>query len=317
MKAILCKSYGPPENLELAEIEKPEPGPNEVLIKVHSSAINDYDWSMVRGKPYLYRLFFGLFRPKRPVPGMELSGTIETCGQEVRELKAGDAVYGDISDYGFGTLAEYVAINEKAVIPKPDFLSFEDAAALSHAANLAWQGLVDVGNIRDGMNLLINGGGGGVGTHALQIAKTYNCIVTGVDTGPKLENMKTIGFDRVIDYRQTDFTKLTDTYDLILDAKTTHAPRAYLRALNPGGKYVTVGGTIPRLLQLLPARKILKKPVYMVGLKANKDLPAMMPLVQSGTIKPSIDGPYPIEKTPWAIQYFGEGKHHGKVIVSF
>lgn len=316
MKAILCTKYGPVENLRLDDVPKPIPQENEVLIKVLYSAINDYDWSMVRGKPGVYRLFFGLTKPKRPIPGMELSGMVEAVGEKVTAFKPGDAVYGDISDHGFGSLAEHICIHEKAIIKKPEFMSFEDAAALSHAANLAWQGLVDVGNIKKGMKVLINGAGGGVGTIGLNIAKTYDAEVTGVDTGDKLQKMSEIGFDHIFDYKETDFTQTEKTYDLILDAKTTRAPRAYTRVLAPKGKYVSIGGEIKNLLQLLFARKLLKKPVYMVGLKANKDLEQIHKLYEEGIIKPVVDGPYPLEKTPWAIQHFGEGKHTGKVLIS-
>ncbi len=316
MKAIHCASYGPTENLQLIEVPKPSPKENEVLIKVNCSAVNDYDWSMVRGKPGIYRLFFGLFKPKRPIPGMELSGTIEQPGSGVSRFKVGDKVYGDISDHGFGSFAEYICINEKALVLKPDYMSHQDAAALSHAANLAWQGLVDVGQISKGMSVLINGAGGGVGTLGLYIAKTFDAKVTGVDTGDKLKTMADIGFDHILDYKQIDFTKEEKKYDLILDAKTCRSPNAFIRVLSENGKYVSIGGEIKNLLQLLFARKIRKKPVYMVGLKANKDLDKIHSLYEKGLLKPVVDGPYPLEKTPWAIQYFGEGKHTGKVIVS-
>ncbi len=286
------------------------------MVKVHCSAVNDYDWSMVTGKPTLYRLLFGLFKPKNPIPGMELSGVVEACGVGVKNFTGGDEVYGDISRYGFGSFAEYICINEKALVKKPKNMSFENAAALSHAANLAWQGMVDLGEIKDGMNVLINGAGGGVGMIGFQIAKTYNCTVTGVDTGDKLLTMKERGFDQVIDYKEEDFTKRDEKYDLILDAKTTRAPKAYMKVLNTDGRYVTVGGVLGRLLQVFFAQKILKKPVYVLPLDANKDLDKIQELYESGKIKPVIDGPYPLEKTPWAIQHFGEGKHHGKVIVS-
>ncbi|MEQ8904803.1 NAD(P)-dependent alcohol dehydrogenase [Ekhidna sp.] len=316
MKAIVCNSYGPTSKLQLREVEKPTPKSNEVLIKVHFSAVNDYDWSMVRGEPKLYRLLFGLFKPKHPIPGMELSGVIESCGDEVTKFKVGDAVYGDISAHGFGSFAEYVAIHENAIVRKPEYLPFEEATALSHAANLAWQGLVDFGKIEKDMNVLINGAGGGVGSIGLQIAKTYNCQVTGVDTGDKLKAMKETGFDYIIDYKKEDFTRSGNKYDLILDAKTTRAPKAYQKMLNPNGKYVTVGGKIGRLLQIALAQHVMKKPVYIVPLDANKDLEQIHVLYESGKIKPLIDGPFSLEKTGEAIQYFGEGKHHGKVIVS-
>ncbi|WP_420575823.1 NAD(P)-dependent alcohol dehydrogenase [Ekhidna sp.] len=316
MKALVCDSYGPTSILKIKDIKKPIPREKEVLVKIHCSAVNDYDWSMVRGKPNIYRLLFGIFKPKHPIPGMELSGVVEACGVGVTNFTGGDTVYGDISYYGFGSFAEYICINENALVKKPRNMSFEDAAALSHAANLAWQGLVDIGKIGQGMKVLINGAGGGVGSMGLQIAKTFNCTVTGVDTGEKLKMMEEIGFDQIIDYKQQDFTKNGEKYDLILDAKSTRAPKAYIRVLNPGGKYVTVGGELKRILQVVFAQKVRKKPVYLVPLDANKDLDKIQNLYDSGKIKPVIDGPYPLEKTPWAIQYFGEGKHHGKVIVS-
>ncbi|MEP1033688.1 NAD(P)-dependent alcohol dehydrogenase [Ekhidna sp.] len=316
MKAIHCATYGSAENLKLIDVAKPTPKENEVLIKVHYSAVNDYDWSMVRGIPGLYRLLFGLFKPKRPIPGMELSGTVESIGEGVTNFNVGDPVYGDISYHGFGSFAEYISISEKAIVRKPDNLSFTDAAALSHAANLAWQGLVDVGQIEMGMKVLINGAGGGVGTLGLFIAKTYDAEVTGVDTGEKLKTMEEIGFDHILDYKKTDFTKSKEKYDLILDAKMTRPPKSYIRVLSPNGKYVSIGGEIKNLLQLLFARKVRKKPVYMVGLKANKDLDKIHALYEKGLLKPVVDGPYPLAKTPWAIQHFGEGKHVGKVIIS-
>lgn len=316
MKAIQCTKYGPAEDLKVTEVLQPAPKENEVLIKVLCSAINDYDWSMARGKPYVYRLLFGLFKPKRPILGMELSGIVEVVGADVTKFKTGDAVYGDISNYGFGSFAEYICINEKAIVKKPEFMSFEDAAALSHAANLAWQGLVDVGQIKNGMKILINGGGGGVGTLGLHIAKTYDVDVTGVDTGDKLKTMADIGYDHIIDYKEIDFTSADEKYDLILDAKTNRPPRSYIKVLLTNGKYVSIGGEIKKLIQILIARKFRKKPVFMVGLVANKDLDKIHKIYEDGSLKPVIDGPYPLHKTPWAIKHFGEGKHIGKVIIS-
>jgi NADPH:quinone reductase-like Zn-dependent oxidoreductase len=315
LKAILCHSYGPPEDLLLEEVTKPIPNSHEVLIKVHATAVNDYDWSMVLGRPYLYRLIFGLFTPKRPIPGMEVSGVVEACGNKVTLFKVGDAVYGDISDYGFGSFAEYISIHEKTVVIKPEFLSHEHAAAVSHASNLAWQGLVDVGEITKGMNILLNGAGGGVGTFTFQIAKTHGAVVTGVDTGEKLQMMREIGFDHIIDYKDVDFTRNGQQFDLILDARSTRSPSAYMRALNPNAKYVTVGGNVTKLIRLLFARLFGNKRVQIVALKANKDLNEIEKLVKSGQLKPVIDGPYPLRGAHDAIRRFGDGKHSGKVIV--
>ena len=319
MKAIVFSKYGPPNVLQLQEVSTPVPKEYEVLVKVHSSAVNDYDWSMVRGKPYLYRLMFGLWKPKKNIPGMELSGTIEAIGEKVTAFIVGDAVYGDISEYGFGSFAEYICTHEKALVLKPAKMSFEEAAATSHASMLAYQGLMDIGNLKKGQQILINGAGGGVGTFGLQMAKLYDAEVTGVDTGKKLEMMKAIGFDHVIDYKKENFTKNGKHYDLILDAKTYRSPFAYARSLKPNGKYVTVGGKLTSLLLLLILKPWISlfshKQLHILALKPNKDLAHINDLFEAGKIKPVIDGPYSLSQTAWAIQYFGEGKHQGKVII--
>jgi NADPH:quinone reductase-like Zn-dependent oxidoreductase len=232
----------------------------------------------------------------------------------------GDEVYGDISDVGFGTFAEYVAVEEKALVHKPEKMSFEEAAAISHASMLAYQGLIDVGNIQNGQKILINGAGGGVGTFGLQIAKLYDAEVTGVDTGEKLQMMQSIGFDHIIDYKKEDFTKNGQQYDLVLDTKTNRAPLTYLRALRPGGKYVTVGGKLQLLFRMLLAGFLMKtissKSLQILALKPNKDLEAIHQLFKAGKLKVVMDGPYPLEKGPEIVQYFGEGLHQGKVILS-
>ena len=320
MKAIVLKTYGPPEDLELKEVTKPTPKENEVLVKIHATAINDYDWSMVRGKPYMNRLLFGIVRPKRSIPGMELAGTIETTGVNVRSFKKGDAVYGDISAYGFGSLAEYICVNEKALIQKPSKMSFEEAASIPHAAMLAFQGLLDIGKIQNGQKILINGAGGGLGIFGLQIAKLYRAEVTGVDTGDKLQMMKSLGFDHIIDYKTADFTKNGQCYDLILDAKTNRSTFDHLRSLNPNGTYVTVGGDLNRLFQTFILgpwiSRFTRKKVCILGLKPNKDLAYINELFETGKFKCVIDGPFKLSEVPKAIQLFGEGKHKGKIVIT-
>jgi NADPH:quinone reductase-like Zn-dependent oxidoreductase len=319
MKAIFCSQYGSPAQLEIKEVPTPVPAKHEVLIKIHATAINDYDWGMVRGKPYLYRLLFGLTKPKRPIPGMELSGVIEDIGEGVTQFKKGDAVYGDLSEYGFGSFAEYVAINEKAFVLKPEAMSFEEATAIPHAALLAYQGLVEKGEIQKGQKILINGAGGGVGTFALQLAKLYEAEVTGVDTGEKLQNMKAIGYNDVIDYKKENFTKRKERYDLILDAKTSQPTWAYLKALKPKGKYITVGGTAGKLLLFALTKGLIsalsKKKFQLLALQPNKGLNYINKLYAEGKIKPVIDGPYTLKEFPRLLQYFGEGKHTGKVVI--
>jgi NADPH:quinone reductase-like Zn-dependent oxidoreductase len=319
MKALVFTKYGSPEVLQLREIAKPIPMENEVLVKIHATAVNDYDWSMIRGKPYLYRLLFGLLKPKHQIPGMELSGTVEALGTNAELFKVGDAVYGDISAYGFGSFAEYISINEKALTLKTNKMSFEEAAAIPHAATLALQGLVDFGHIQKGQKILINGAGGGMGTFGLQIAKLYDAEVTGVDTGDKLKMMKEIGFDHIVDYKQEDFTKNGQTYDLILDAKTTRSTFDYMRALSSKGKYVTVGGYLNRLFPMLLLKPLISvfsnKRIHILALKPNKDLDYISELFVAGKIRPVIDGPFNLSEVPEALQYFGEGRHQGKVII--
>ncbi|UTW63563.1 NAD(P)-dependent alcohol dehydrogenase [bacterium SCSIO 12741] len=321
MKAIIQSAYGEPEKvLSLQDVPTPEPKEGEVLIRVHASAINDYDWSMSRGKPHLYRLLFGLTKPKNPIPGMEVAGTVEKLGPGTTQFKPGDEVYGDTSDHGFGTLAEYICLSEKSLIIKPSAMSFEEATTLPHAGLLAYQGLFEIGNLQKGQKLLINGGGGGVGTLGLQLAKALNVEVTGVDTGGKLEMMKSLGFDNVIDYKKEDFTRSGKQYDLILDCKTSRPPRSYLRSLSSNGHYVTVGGHLNRLMQFAIASPLVNrtssKKLSILSLKPNKGLYEINRLFEDGKIKPIVDGPYPLEKTPWAIQYFGEGLHSGKIVIS-
>lgn len=320
MKAIIFEKYGSAEVVKLKEVAKPDPKPKEVLIKVHSTAVNDYDWSIMRGKPYAYRLFFGLFSPKNTIPGMEVAGVVESVGEQVTHLKGGDRVFGDTSDFGFGTFAEYVCIDARAFTHIPEGMSFDEATTLPHAGLLAKQGLIDLGGLKEKQDILINGGGGGVGTIGLQIAKEYQATVAGVDTGEKLQTMRDLGFDEVIDYKQTDFTRTGKKYDLILDAKTSKSPFAYLRALKPGGTYVTVGGKVSKFVQVLIFKGLIsllyKKRVCLLGLNANKGLDYIIDLYNQGKIKPLIDGPYPLSQTAEAIQRFGEGKHHGKVVVN-
>jgi len=323
MKAYNIKNYGAPDKvLKLKETKQPEPKSTEVQVKVCATTINDYDWCITTGKPFAYRLFFGITNPRKKlmIPGMEVAGIVERVGNNATKFKVGDAVYGDISGFGFGSFAEFLCIDEKALARKPDSMSFEEATSIPHAAMLALQGLRDVGQIKDGQKILINGGGGGVGSFGIQIAKLYNVDVTGVDTGEKLKAMKTQGFDNIIDYKKEDFTKSDQRYDLILDCKTNRSLWKYLNVLEPEGKYVSIGGRSSNLLQMLYMSPILKlfskKRLHMVMLKANKDLEYINQLYVDNKINCVIDGPYPFDKIPWAIQRFGDGLHNGKIVIS-
>lgn len=320
MKAIVLTRYGSPDLLQLKEVENPLPKDDEVLVKVHAAAVNDWDWSFVRGKPYLYRLMFGLFRPKMSVLGAELAGTIEATGHRATRFQPGDEVYGDISEAGLGSFAEYVCVKEEALIPKPPGMTFEQATTIPHASALALQGLVDVGKIQKNENILINGAGGGVGIIAVQIAKQFGAKLTGVDSASKLDMLKSVGFDYVIDYKKEDFTGNGQSYDLILDTKTNRSAFSYLRSLKPGGRYVTVGGHLPRLLQIFCMggliRRITGKSLQIVALKPNKNLDYINTMFETSGIKSVIDGPYPLSEVPQAIQRFGEARHLGKVVIT-
>jgi NADPH:quinone reductase-like Zn-dependent oxidoreductase len=321
MKALTYNQYGAPEKvLAFREVPVPAPSEHEVLIRIHSTTVNDYDWSLVRGKPYLYRLMFGLFKPKKQIPGMEFAGTIVSVGTEVKGYQEGDEVFGDISTYGFGSFAQYLAINEKAVVRKPDYMRFEEAAALPHASLLALQSIRKMGPLRQGMKVLINGGGGGVGTIGLQLFKRYGCHVTGVDSGDKLSMMRSLGFDEVIDYRKTNFTKNGIAYDIILDCKTVFSIFNLRRSLSSKGIYVTIGGHLGKILMMLFWRHFLSirssKQFHLLSLIPNDGLEDICAQFKKGYFKPQIDGPYPFDEAPRLIQYFGEGKHLGKIVIN-
>ncbi len=323
MKAYTFTKYGPPEKVLVCRtIDKPQPKDDEVLIKVKAAAVNDYDWCATSGKPYSYRVFFGLFKPKKKMQstGMEVAGIVEEVGQSVNAFKHGDRVYADTSDDRFGSFAKFMCLKSRTLHHMSENMSFEEAASLPHASMLAYQALFEKGYLEKNQEILINGGGGGVGSLGVQMAKLHNATVTGVDSDDKLSKMKELGFDFAIDYKKEDFTKSGKKYDLILDCKTNRSPFGYLRVLKPRGKYVTIGGDSGKLILLLAFKRLIgwitKKELHMVMLKPNKDLNYINGLYETGKIKAVLDGPYTFEKVPWAIQYFGEARHLGKVVVT-
>ena len=304
MKAMMLERYGSPDHLKLREIEKPVPKDDEVLIKVHATAINDWDWQVLCGKPFANRLMFGLFKPKIKILGCDIAGTIEATGKNANKYKPGDEVYGDLCECGFGGFADYVSTQEKALTLKPAGMKFEQAAAIPQAAMLAVQGLIDILKIKPGQKLLINGAGGGVGTFGIQIAKLFKLHVTGVDNTEKLDMMLSLGFDQVIDYTKEDFTKNKKQYDLILDNKTNRSLIRYSRSLAPKGMYVTTGGQVGGILRVVLFgwihSMITKKKFQLVILKPNKDLAYINELFGAGEIKPVIDGHYRLDELPEA-----------------
>ena len=319
MKAVVYTKYGSPDVLLLKEVDKPVPKDDEVLVKVHAVSINDWDWGLLIGDSLIIRLMAGFSAPKKQILGSDIAGRIEALGKKVTKFKPGDEVFGDLSGR-WGGFAEYVCAPENALALKPAGMSFTDAAAIPQAGMLAVQGLLDRGKIRTGQKILINGAGGGVGTFALQIAKLYGVEITGVDNTGKMDMMRSMGFDHVIDYTKEDFTKNGKCYDLILDVKTNRSMFDYARSLCRNGVYATVGGSISRLLQALLLRPWIsmmsKKNIRIVVLKTNKDLVYMNELFNAGKMKPVIDGPYKLEDVPEAFRMFGKGEHKGKVVIS-
>jgi NADPH:quinone reductase-like Zn-dependent oxidoreductase len=320
MKAVVYSKYGTPDVLQLIEIDKPVPTEDEVLVKVHAVSINDWDWGLLQGDTFINRVLFGLFKPKRKILGSDIAGRVEAVGKAITHFKPGDEVFGDLSGT-WGGFAEYVCAHEKALALKPASMSFVEAAAIPQAAMLAVQGLIDVGRIRPGQKILINGAGGGVGTFAVQIAKLYGGVhVTGVDSAGKLDMLRAMGFDEVIDYALEDFTQNGKCYDLILDVKTDRSVFDYARALCPNGTYATVGGSMSRLVQILflgpLVWKIKRKKIRIVALKLNKDLAYMSELFETGKVKPVIEGPFTLEEVPKAFRFFGEGRHKGKIVIA-
>jgi NADPH:quinone reductase-like Zn-dependent oxidoreductase len=317
LKAIIYRKYGGPEVLELTEVQKPVPRGNEVLVKVHAVSINDWDWGLLQGD-FVNRMMYGLFTPKKQILCSDIAGTVEAVGESVTKFKVGDAVYGDLSGR-WGGLAEYACAPENMLAQMPPGMSFETAAALPQAGMLAVQGLIDKGEIKQGQKVLINGAGGGVGTLGLQIAKTFGAEVTGVDSTGKLEMMRSLGFDHVIDYAREDFTKNGNQYDLVLDVKTNRSTFDYARALVPGGIYVTVGGSMSKLLQAVALAQWIartrNKHIRIVMLKPNKDLGFMNKLWESGKLQPVIDGPLEFGEVKKAFEIFGRGDQKGKLVI--
>jgi NADPH:quinone reductase-like Zn-dependent oxidoreductase len=274
---------------------------------------------LLRGAP-INRVFSGLFKPRVHILGGDIAGRVEAVGSNVKAFRPGDDVYGDLCMSGFGAFAEYVCAPESCLVRKPAGMTFEQAAAIPQTGMLAVQGLIDVGGIRSGMTLLLNGAGGGVGTLALQIARLYDVEITAVDKASKLDMLSAMGANHLVNYVTEDFTRSGRRYDLILDVKTNRPPSAYLRALNPNGTYVTVGGSIPRLLQALIAGPFASrrhhKHIRLVGLRPNKDLNYINELFEAGKLLPVIDGLYKLADLPEALRHFGTGDHKGKIIVT-
>jgi len=319
MKAIVIEKYGPPDIvLQLKEVEKPTPKDNEVLVKVHAASVNYADWSYVRGKPFMIRLSQGLLKPKNTIPGIDIAGRVEAVGRNVKQFQPSNEVFGDIGDCGFGAYAEYVSVPKNVLAPKPTNMTFDEAAAVAQAAVVALQGLRDKGQIQPGQKVLINGASGGVGTFAVQIAKSFGAEVTGVCSTRNLDMVRSIGADHVIDYTQEDFTQKEQRYDLILDIVANHSVSDYTRALSPKGSYVAVAFN-PTSLFLGPLISMTgSKKMGLMTWKPNKkeDFVFMKDLIESGKVVPVIDRSYPLNEVTEALRYFEEGQPRGKIVIT-
>lgn len=322
MKAVVYKKYGPPDVLQLIDVEKPAPKDDEILIKIHAASINALDWHRLTADIIVMRLMGeGLLKPKNIRLGADMAGRVDAVGQAVTRFKPGDQVFGDVEPYGSGAFSEYVSVPEKAVALKPANLSFAEAAAVPVAGLTALQGLRDYGKIQPGQKVLINGASGGVGTFAVQIAKAYAAEVTAVCSTRNLDQARALGADHVIDYTGEDFTRNGQQYDLILAANGYYPLSAYKRALTPQGIYVMVGGKPAQLFQaMLLGPRMSENGGKQLGggmAKASqKDLEVMKGLLEAGKVVSVIDRQYPFSEFREAFRYFGEGHARAKVIIT-
>ena len=310
MKAVIYNKKGSPEKLIYCDVDKPIPNDNEVLIKIHAVSVNAADYRAMR---------MGMI-PKRRIFGADISGRVESVGKNILQFKPGDEVMGDLAAYGFGGFAEYVGAPEKALIPKPAKLSFEEAAALPMAGLTALQALRDKGNIQKGQTVLIAGGGGGVGTFAVQLARYFGATVTAVCSSKNVEQTRSLGADYVIDYTKEDFTKNDRRYDLVLAINGNRRLSDYKRILHPNGKYVMVGGALSQIFKSIFFGWLMSlgsmKMVTLLAKSNQEDLEFIAKLAVDGKIKPVIDIRYSLDKAADAMRYLGEGHARGKVVIN-
>lgn len=321
MKAIVCPKYGSPDQLQLKEVDKPIPKEDEALVKVYATSINAADMETMRGTS-MARIG-GPFRPMHKILGSDIAGRVEAVGRNVKQFKPGDEIWGDLSfPHNCGAFAEYVCIPEQALRLKPANMTFEEAAAIPTAAVVALQNLCGKRPIQPGQKVLINGAGGGVGTFAVQIAKHYGAEVTAVDSTSKLDLLRSIGADYVIDYRVEDFTKSIHCYDLILDIVANRSFFAYKRVLSPNGICVIVGGSTSAVCQALVLGPLISmmnsKKMGVVMWRPNKkeDLDLLIELFEAGKVIPIIDKRYALNEIPEAIKYLEAGRARGKVVIT-
>jgi NADPH:quinone reductase-like Zn-dependent oxidoreductase len=321
LKAIVYTKYGSPDVLEFKEVAKPTPKDDEVLVKVIAVSVNAADLHLLRADPFLIRLSSGLINPKNQILGSDITGRVEAVGRNVQQFRPGDEVFGDISAGGWGGFAEYACARADALVLKPANISFEEAAAVPMAAVTALQGLRDKGKIQSGQKVLINGASGGVGTFAVQIAKSFGANVTAVCSTQNLDRMRSIGADQVIDYTKEDFTQNGQGYDLILAANGDRSISDYRRALAPKGTYVMSGGSMTQMTQAMMlgpwySKSDGQKLGNILAKPNNQDLTFIKELVEAGKVVPVIDRYYPLNEVADAIRYLEEGHAQGKVVIT-
>lgn len=319
MKAIIYTEYGPPEVLHLEEVPKPTPKDDEVLIRIRAVSLNGSDREGLIGKP-LYARIGGLRRPRHHILGSDVAGVVEAAGKDIRDFRVGDRVFGELPGYR-GGLAEYLCAPEKTLARMPEGMTFEEAAAVPQAGVIALRGIRTKGQVGPGQKVLINGAGGSVGVFALQLAKLAGAEVTALDSTGKLEFLRSLGADHVIDYTEEDFTRSGEQYDLILDVIAHRSVFAYARALRRGGTYFVVGGAVRVLLQTLllgPFIRIAsgKKLAVLVVPQNRQDLMSITELCIKGEVRPVIDRRYQLRKVREAMRYLAEGRHKGKVVIT-
>jgi NADPH:quinone reductase-like Zn-dependent oxidoreductase len=317
LKAIVYEKYGSPDVLKLKEVEKPSPKDNEVLVKICASSINDGDDSLVKGSPFIARLSSGLLKPKYTIPGGDVAGIVEAVGRNVTQFKPGDEVFGDLGESGFGAYAEYVSAPENVLALKPINMTFEEAAAVPQYAVVALQCLRDNGQIQQRKKALINGASGGVGTFAVQIAKSYGAEVTGVCSTKNTDLVRSLGADHVIDYTKEDFTQKEQRYDLILDNVVNRPISDYTRALTPNGRYVSVKFNASAMILGPLISMTGSKKVSQFMHKPNvKDLVFIKELLEAGKVVPVIDRRYLLSEVAEAFREYGERHPSGKVVIT-
>jgi NADPH:quinone reductase-like Zn-dependent oxidoreductase len=322
MKAIVQNRYGTADVLELRDVEKPQPGDDEVLIRVHAAGVDPGVWHLMTGQPYLVRVMgFGLRKPKIRIRGMDAAGTVEAAGRNVIQLKQGDPVYGTCD----GSCAEYACARAERFAPKPANLSFEQAAAVPISGMTALNGLRDAGKLQPGQNVLIIGAAGGVGTYAVQLAEAFGAVVTGVCSTSKAELVRSIGADEVIDYTREDFTDGTRQFDLILDTAGRRPLSQLRRALTPQGTLVIVGGEggdrwlggfQRQIFAPLRSRFSEQKLLGLISKERHQDLMTLKDLIEAGNVTPVIDRTYPLSEAAQAIRYLEQGHPRGKVVIT-